>query len=41
MIFGGRLAVAGARDSDVLLSIINRAAEMQAGGAAAELGEEE
>ena len=32
MIFGGRLAVSGARDSDVLLSIINRAAEMQAGG---------
>jgi predicted DsbA family dithiol-disulfide isomerase len=32
MIFGGRLAVAGARDADVLLSVINRAAEMQAGG---------
>ena len=32
MIFGGKLAVSGARDSDVLLSVINRAAEMQAGG---------
>jgi predicted DsbA family dithiol-disulfide isomerase len=32
MIFGGRLALSGARDSDVLLSVINRAAEMQAGG---------
>ena len=32
MIFGGRLAVSGARDSDVLLSVINRADEMQAGG---------
>ncbi|HEX2758871.1 MAG TPA: DsbA family oxidoreductase [Rhizomicrobium sp.] len=31
MIFGGKLAVSGARDSDVLLSVINRAAEMQAG----------
>lgn len=41
MIFGGRLAVSGARDSDVLLSIINRAAEMQAGGPAAEPDEEE
>ena len=35
MIFGGRLAVSGARDSDVLLSVINRAAEMMAGGAEA------
>jgi predicted DsbA family dithiol-disulfide isomerase len=40
MIFGGRLAVSGARDSDVLLSIINRAAEMQA-GATEEPDEEE
>jgi predicted DsbA family dithiol-disulfide isomerase len=35
MIFGGKLAVSGARDSDVLLSVINRAAEMQAGVAEA------
>ena len=31
MIFGGRLALSGARDTDVLLSVINRAIEMQAG----------
>jgi predicted DsbA family dithiol-disulfide isomerase len=36
MIFGGRLAVSGARDADVLLSVINRAAEMQAGGGQAD-----
>lgn len=41
MIFGGRLAVSGARDADVLLSIINRAAEMQAGGPQAAPDEEE
>ena len=31
MIFGGRLALSGARDTDVLLSVINRAIEMQEG----------
>jgi predicted DsbA family dithiol-disulfide isomerase len=30
MIFAGKLAVSGARDSDALLAVINRAAEMQA-----------
>ena len=40
MIFGGRLAVAGARDSDVLLSVINRAAEMMAGAEPAEKDED-
>ena len=30
MIFGGRLALSGARDSDVLLTVINRAADMMA-----------
>ena len=40
MIFGGKLAVSGARDSDVLLSVINRAAEMQAGVAEATPDEE-
>ena len=30
MIFGGKLAVSGARDSDALLAVINRAADMQA-----------
>ena len=44
MIFGGRLAVSGAREPDVLLSIIDRVAAMQAGepdALADEEGEEE
>jgi predicted DsbA family dithiol-disulfide isomerase len=31
MIFGGKLAVSGAREPEVLLSVIDRVADMQAG----------
>lgn len=41
MIFGGRLAVSGARDSDALLAVINRAAEMQAEGPETAANEED
>jgi predicted DsbA family dithiol-disulfide isomerase len=36
MIFGGRLAVSGAREPELLVSVIDRVVEMQAGEPAAE-----
>ncbi len=41
MIFGGRLAVTGAREPEVLLSVIDRVAEMQAGGPQGEPDDED
>jgi len=41
MIFGGKLAVAGAREPEVLISVIDRVSEMQAGAAPASDDDEE